>query len=224
LKVGLYDSELPVNDVPPKLGAFLSTLESTPWLRELYGFHPDVIDRLEEAAATIESPEPFQVMDDGRAPMLHIKANYFATQEAWDQLLSRPEVGLPLEIYFRELARRNRALAQGDYMDYRVMADNLLPPTRAILREYAADLTPETRARLAIFFSIGSHNQNTRSMVLDGEVALVVSGFSALFGLPDLLIISGLSEWIDDLDELETLFPDYDGIQRRISRWIRVVV
>lgn len=224
LKVGLYDSQIPVNDVPQKLRALLSTLEDTPWLRELYGFHPDVIRRLEGAAATIEAPDPRPAMDGGRSPMLHMKANYFATWEAWDQLLSRAEVGPPLEIYFRELARRNRALAQGDYLDYREMADNLLPPTRAFLRDYASGLPPESRARLAIFFSIGSHNQNTRSMVLDGEVALVVSGFSGLFGLPDLLVIAGLSEWIDDLDELEALFPDYAGIRRRISRWLRVVV
>ncbi|MEJ2539025.1 MAG: hypothetical protein P8188_03400 [Gemmatimonadota bacterium] len=226
LKVGLYDSELPVNDVPLKLRAFVSALEDTPWLRELYGFHPDVIARLEEAAASIEPPDQGTggIEDDGRSPKLHMKANYFATREAWDELLSRPEVALPLDIYFRELARRNQSLARGEYLDYRIMADHLLPPTREILVDYASGLSPETRSRLAIFFSIGSHNQNNRSMVLDGEVALVVSGFSALFGLPDLLVIAGLSEWIDDLDELEALFPDYGGIQRRISRWIRVVV
>ena len=156
--------------------------------------------------------------------MLHMKANYFATPEAWDALLSRPEVARPLEIYFRELALRKQALARGGYLDYRLMADHLLPPTREILLEYASGLSPEARSRLAVFFSIGSHNQNNRSMALDGEVALVVSGFSALFGLPDLLVIAGLSEWIDDLEELEALFPDYGGIRRRISHWIRVVV
>lgn len=60
--------------------------------------------------------------------------------------------------------------------------------------------------------------------MLDGEVALVVAGYSALFGLPDFLIIVGLSEWIDDLDELEELFPRYEGISRRLSRLLRMVV
>ncbi len=37
-------------------------------------------------------------------------------------------------------------------------------------------------------------------------------------------MIVGLSEWIDDLDELEALFPAYTGIKRRISHWIRISV
>ncbi|MGD8321560.1 MAG: hypothetical protein PVJ02_13940, partial [Gemmatimonadota bacterium] len=93
-----------------------------------------------------------------------------------------------------------------------------------VLRQYAARLTPEERSRIALFFSIGSHNQNNRSMALDGEVSLVVAGWSALFGLPDFLALDGLSEWIDDLDELEALFPSYRGIKRRISRIIRIAV
>ena len=38
------------------------------------------------------------------------------------------------------------------------------------------------------------------------------------------IVLVGLSEWIDDLDELEALFPSYRGIKRRISRMIRIVV
>ncbi|HSH74260.1 MAG TPA: hypothetical protein VLA09_01035, partial [Longimicrobiales bacterium] len=59
---------------------------------------------------------------------------------------------------------------------------------------------------------------------LDGEAALVVAGWSALFGLPDLLVIVGLSEWIDDLDELEALFPAYRGVKRLIGRALRTIV
>jgi hypothetical protein len=35
-------------------------------------------------------------------------------------------------------------------------------------------------------------------------------------------VIAGLSEWIDDLDELEALFPSYGGLKRHISRMIRI--
>jgi len=227
LKVGLYDSHLAVGDVARKLLAFTSQLEETPWMRELYGFHPDVLPQLEREAAALMDASYLSTYVEGESvmpPRLHMKANYFATSEAWDQLLSRPEVWRPLQIYFHELAQRNLALARGEYRDYRIMADTLLPATREILREYAAGLSPEELSRLAIFFAIGSHNQNNRSMALDGEVALVVAGWSALFGLPDFLIIVGLSEWIDDLDELEALFPSYRGLKRRISRLIRIAV
>ncbi len=85
-------------------------------------------------------------------------------------------------------------------------------------------LTDAEQARVALFLTIGSHNQNTRSLVLDGEVAFVVAGWSALFGVPDFIVIAGLCQWIEDVSQLEELFPRYEGLQRRISRWIRIAV
>ena len=226
IKVGLYNSELPVGDVGHKLEAFSRALEETPWLKEFYGFHPDVVAGL--ATMAEELMDPAFEEDHGNAalypPKLHMKANYFATREAWDQLLSLPEVGESFRLYFEELRLRNEALRRGEYRDPNIMNEVLLPRTREILVSYVQELPTEVRDRIAIFFAIGSHNQNNRSMVLDGEVALVVGGFSALFGLPDFLVIVGLSEWIDDLDELEELFPAYTGIKRRISHWIRIAV
>jgi len=227
IKVGLYDSTLPVGDVARKLQAFVSKLETTPWLQAFYGFHPDAVAAIrEEAQALLQDGFERLYAEDGEVspPKLHMKANYFATKEAWDDLMSIPEVGQPFRTYFHELANRNRALSRGEYRNFRIMAEDLLPPTRQLLLRYASTLTAEQRSRIAIFFAIGSHNQNNRSLALDGEVALVVGGWSALFGLPDFLIIVGLSEWIDDLDEMEELFPSYKGLERRISRMIRIGV
>jgi hypothetical protein len=227
LKVGLYNTRIAVGDVPGKLLAFASNLERTPWLRELYGFQPEVLQQIRGLAAELSSDgyrREYAEREEIEPPKLHLKANYFATREAWVQLLARPDVGQPIGTFFRELAEQNRALGQGEYRDFRIMEQALLPPTRELLQDYALGLTPEARARAATFFSIGSHNQNNRSMALDGEVAAVVAGWSALTGLPDFLVIVGLSEWIDDLDELEALFPSYTGIQRQVSHLIRMVV
>jgi len=227
LKVGLYNSQLAVGDVAGKLRAFTANLERTPWLRDLYGFPPEVIADIEDEASSLVEEGLVRTYEAGAEitpPKLHMKANYFATREAWDALLSRPEVAQPIRTFFRELAEQNQALGAGGYRDSDIMAEELLPPTREILLGYEQSLPPDARARIATFFSVGSHNQNNRSMALDGEVALVVAGWSALFGLPDFLVIVGLSEWIDDLEELEALFPSYDGLQRRISRLIRIVV
>jgi len=227
LKVGLYNSRIAVGDVPGKLLAFTANLERTPWLQDLYGFRPEVIDEIEEEAASLMRDGFIREYPEGGAiepPKLHMKANYFATREAWDDLLSRPDLAGPIRTFFRELAEQNRALERGEYRNYRIMEQELLPPTRELLTDYVSHLSPEAESRAASFFSIGSHNQNNRSMALDGEAAFVVSGWSALTGLPDFFVIVGLSEWIDDLDELEALFPRYEGLQRRISRLIRIVV
>ena len=84
--------------------------------------------------------------------------------------------------------------------------------------------THSTKARLAMFLMVGSHNQNTRSLALDGEVAFVTASWKSLSGLIDFITIAGLCDWIDSLEELEELFPGYDGMARRISRFIRMQV
>lgn len=226
IRVGLFDSDVPVADVGRKLEAFVEALRETPWLQELYGFHPDVEEELARTGRELRDPAFAADSLDAvvAAPKLHMKAHYFATREAWDGLLSQREVGEAFRIYFRELALRNQALRRDEYRDFRIMNEELLPRTREILGAYAGELTPEVASRIALFFTIGSHNQNNRSMALDGEVALVVAGWSALYGLPDFLVLVGLTEWIDDLEEFEALFPSYSGLKRYIGHLIRIAV
>ena len=92
------------------------------------------------------------------------------------------------------------------------------------MQPFLATHTPEEEDRLAMFLAVGSHNQNTRSLALDGEVALVTAGWKSLAGLMDFITVVGLCDWIDSVEELEELFPGYDGIARRMSRFIRMQV
>ncbi len=227
LKVGLYASRLSVGDVPAKMQALLDNLDSTPWLRDLYAFHPLAIDRIKgEVRALVQSgfDRPYQVDQKFETPKLHLKAHYFATREAWDGLLARPDIAPVLVAYAREMALQNQALAKGEYRNYRHFTDSVLPLAHPLIDDYMSRLSPTARTRVAQFFTIGSHNQNNRSFALDGEVALVVTGWSAVFGLPDLFVIAGLCHWVEDVEDLERLFPRYEGLQRRISRRIRIGV
>ena len=227
LKVGLFNSTVPTGDIPEKMLAFARTLERTPWLRDLYGFHPDVAAELVAVAHALQGggfERDYTIDQAARLPQLHLKANYFATREAWDGLLARADVAEPFRRYFEEMARQNEALARGDHRPSHLLLETLLPPSHVVIEDYEASLSAQARERIALFFLLGSHNQNNRSMALDGEVTFVVAGWSSLFGFPDFLIIAGLSEWIDDLDRLEEIFPRYLGLKRRISHWIRVAV
>ncbi|HSH76068.1 MAG TPA: hypothetical protein VLA09_10335, partial [Longimicrobiales bacterium] len=227
LKVGLYHSELSVGDVPGKMRALLESLRTTPWLRDLYGFHPLVLEQIEGEVLALERngfERPYVLDQAFETPKLHMKAHYFASREAWDGLYSRSDIAAALLAYFREMALQNQALARGEYRSYRLFTEGVLPAAHAVIEQYVRDLAPDERDRIVQFFTIGSHNQNNRSLALDGEVALVVTGWSAIFGLPDLFVIAGLSRWVEDVDELEQLFPSYGGLKRRISRWIRLAV
>ena len=117
----------------------------------------------------------------------------------------------------------NLALSEGVYRDFRAYSDRLDPISVEVAAPLLA-LTPEEVNRHVGYLAGGSHNQNTRSLAQDGEVAFVAAQWQAINGLMDFIVIAGLSTWIEDLETLEELFPGYDGLARRISRWIRMMV
>ena len=65
--------------------------------------------------------------------------------------------------------------------------------------------------------TVGSHNQNYRSMIMDGEDIVVVSGLSSLVAYLDFARVLGLSTWVTDVPTLEQLIPKPTGI----GRWMR---
>ncbi|MCH7892023.1 MAG: hypothetical protein IH921_11030, partial [Gemmatimonadetes bacterium] len=108
--------------------------------------------------------------------------------------------------------------------DFRLYTDRIQPIAASFVAPFAEALPEAQLNRLVMFLTVGSHNQNTRSLALDGEVSFVTAGWAALSGLMDFITIAGLCDWIDSVEELEELFPGYDGITRRLSRYIRIAV
>ena len=229
MKVGLYNFEADVGNIPAKLEMVLETLHEEQWLRDLYGFSPSTPQALQALADDLVAEgysRQYLIDQEPVPPKLHLKAHLFATPEAWDGLMDGPEMAEGLSVFYRHMAEMNRALAEGDAgaADMEALTNALSPIGRKLVDVHMAELDPGAQKRAAMFLAVGSHNQNHRSFVMDGEVAFVVSSWAALNGLPDFITLAGLSAWVDTLEELEELFPRYEGIQRRISRWIRIVV
>ncbi|UCC25155.1 MAG: hypothetical protein JSU98_15740, partial [Gemmatimonadales bacterium] len=152
LKVGVFDSRISTGDIPAKIRAFGENLQRTPWLRELYGFHPEVLAGLGRQADLLVASgfqRDYTIEQNQSRPKLHLKANYFATREAWDELLARPDVVAAFQTYFEEIARQNQALAEGDYREYSFLLEELLPTTHAILNDYMDGLPDGERERIA---------------------------------------------------------------------------
>jgi len=226
MKVGLYNSDVSVRNIAGKIQALGRNLAETGWLRELYSLHPAVVEGLGVVAQSLIAggfDRDSSVDHELTLAKLHLKGNYFATAEAWG-ILSRPDIAPVMAAYFREIAAQNEALVAGEPRRIELLTEILLPLAHPVIEDYVSGLSEADSARVALFLTIGSHNQNTRSLVLDGEVAFVVAGWSALVGLADFIVIAGLCRWIEDVAELEELFPRYEGLQRRISRWIKIAV
>ncbi|MFV2006306.1 MAG: hypothetical protein ACC667_02625 [Longimicrobiales bacterium] len=227
IKVGLYSTALDVGDIPGKIGALLDNLERTPWLKELYDFDPAVIEGLAEERRELIAQgfaRVYAVDQEVVTAKLHMKAHLYFAREAWDRFLSSPAIEEVVRAHFEELAAINRALSSGETRDYHLYSDRLGPIAIRMVQQFIDELSEEEESRLSMFLEVGSHNQNNRSLALDGEVAFVTAGWKSLAGLMDFITIAGLCDWIDSLEELEELFPGYDGMARRISRFIRIAV
>lgn len=229
LRVGLYAPEMDAGNTPAKMRALATTLDENPWLAELYGFSGRTTEALRGQAAELEAAgfnREYLIAQEVVPAKLHLKAHFYATPEAWNGLLSGPEAEAFLRTYFRGLAEQNLALSEDRLADSDIEAftEEVIPAGMALIQARGAEMKPDEIPRAALFLAVGSHNQNYRSFIMDGEVAFLVAGWSALHGLPDFITLAGLSVWVNDLEDLEVLFPRYEGMKRKLGRWMRIVV
>ena len=226
LRVGIYDPDVAVNDYVGRIRSLEKTWEGNPLLRELYDFHPSVIATLEEGIAELEAAgfrEQYLVEDvEERTPKLHLKAQFFASRQAWEKLISRPEWA----DVFRVMARqRLQDLSAPDSLsDLRADALELEKAGNILLQAYLDDLTPEEREKIVFYIAVGAHNMNYRSFMMDGEVLFLLSYFDALPAMLDFIGMTGLCKWPKTREELNELIPPYKGLKRKIGRFIRTGV
>lgn len=228
LRVGLYEPDIDVGNTPARMRQVVRTLDENPWLSGLFGFHPSVPARLQETAARLEAQGFTRTYLAGPAsatPRLHLKSHFVATREAWDGLLGDATAGDLLVAYFESIAAQNRALAERRTVPLDALTRAVIPPGRALAEGRLNALRRDgSTANAALYYLSGSHNQNYRSSTTDGELVLAVAGWPALHGLPDFVVLAGLSTWIDSVEALEARFPPYTGLRRRISRFLRQLV
>ncbi len=121
--------------------------------------------------------------------------------------------------YFRGRAAH---VADDDaWIDFHQLSRELEPEFEALEDRFFGSMDEETRSRADYVLFAGSHNQDYRSMIMDGEVELLVSGFGAVIGLEDFLLLPGLSKWIETEEELQALLPRPSSLRRRLARIIR---
>jgi hypothetical protein len=223
-KTGLYAPKVGVGDVEGRIRQ--AQTNSAPWLREVYPFNPSMraaVDSVDTWLAEAGYQPNYLVnADSTEAPKLHMKANFFITGEAWDFVMQRPEWGPLLREYFQYLAYQTGPI--GD----RIPATQAPAPLReaalALALGVQADIPPEIGEHSFAYFTMGSTNLNYRSMVLDGEVEITITGWDTLSGLVDFLLIAGLSEWVEDLEHLDALLPPPGGMTRSIANLIKLLL
>jgi phosphatidylserine/phosphatidylglycerophosphate/cardiolipin synthase-like enzyme len=223
LKVGLYASEIPVSDVPGKILAVRTTLTQHAWLRDLFGFPPSVYSGLEELATTLgRLPVPVRSGREFEAeqrPLLHLKANFIASREAWTVMARSEWVAMTREFVPRRISQleaRSAAVASLEEMP-----DARIDIGSDVVQRWYDGLDPATRQRVVFYTMLGSANQNDRSMVSDGEAVIVLSGWPSVTATIDLISLIGQSKWVDDPAELDRYLPRHSDVATRIAHWFK---
>ena len=154
LKVGLFASDLRVTDIPGKVRSVRRTLEAHQWLRDLFDFPPSVYPGLDELAETFSqlsmaAPRAAGTAGDfesGERSMLHLKANYIASREAWT-LMARPEwVELTWEFVQQRIAQVQTRRAA--ITSFEASPDALLDVGGGVAQRWLDALPPEERERV----------------------------------------------------------------------------
>ena len=219
LKTGIYNPGVAVQDVAGRFSGAYRNARRTPFLRRLFPVHPSVDTILAHAGELLPAmPDSTRPVLGARPimPKLHLKANFFASREGWDSLLARPELAGVLQAYVGQLLRTDP-----NEFDVQESAAALAAASDHLISGFRASLTPENRERVIYYLMVGSANQDYRSMLMDGEASVLLSGWSGVVGLIDFSLIVNLSVWIDDLEMLDALLPPASSFQRGVARRLR---
>lgn len=225
VKVGLFNSALPVTNIPAKVLGVRNTLREHAWLHRLFNFPPAVYDGLEALAtqyAAIPTPQPdANDFESKQRPQLHMKANFFASREAWDVMAREDRVAFTREYVPRRMTQvAARGAAVGSFGPN---PDALIDVGSEVVDAWYAALPDSTRARVIFVTLLGSANQNDRSFLSDGEVVLALSNWPPVIPYLDLLSIIGQSTWVETPAELDALLPRRGALLTRVAHWFKTM-
>jgi len=229
LRVGLYTNQVDVGDIRSLVGRMLEKDWRNAPLRDQIHIHPSVVRVLREEYARMQadSAHPVHAMrvDHPHKPHLHLKAQFFANEAALS-LLAREEWAGVLTQYLE--ARRRQACGTASEKD--AIRPELIrgcfargAPAGAGLHSQGSGgaLDAFERGDAIAMSTLGSHNQDRRSMMLDGEVLTAVAGEDCLAAMIDFAFLMETATWPEKVEELDAAFPQTSSLLRRLSRWLR---
>jgi hypothetical protein len=223
LKVGLYAPQQGVGDIADRFRQAAEDPEE--WGRRVFSPNPALSAVIADAPAILDSlgyqVKYLSTEESTARPKIHLKANFFASATGWRALHARPELAEVVREYIAYLARQAGDGGDGhdreDLPNVRDIPERLAASWFRLIENLVHDLTPAEREEVLYYATVGSTNMDYRSMVMDGEVMVVLGGWQSLFGFLDFMLLPGLCEWPDTTEELDALLPPPGGVTRSLA-------
>ena len=228
LRVGIFAAQAHADDWAGKRREVREGLARAPWIRDLIPFDAQTLAVLNaaEAQTAQKAQQAPDIAEDerNRPPQLHQKTQVIARPGAIAALVRRPGWD---QVLARSMeAEATQAATFAEQLGY-VTPDVDTLATRStdtLLRGWEADIPEAERKRVSFYFTLGTHNQDPRGMMLDGEATFVVSGLPAAAGLVDLYYLMARSTWVNSRAELDRLLPEPTSFWRRMAKLARAAL
>lgn len=221
-KTGVYNLDIDVADIIVRIETMQDHLVEKEWLRKVFPFSEStvkMIDSLKNLAEE-EGIKPVFLAEDAvkRKPKLHLKTQFFASGEAISTLIPREGWDRLVRDYY--FGRAEQVTSQ-TYVDAKRLRAKLSKNAGPLLQSWRDTLTSEEREHIMFYWTLGSHNQDYRSKIQDGEVLVLVSGIDTMVSYLDFFVLMSLTTWVESVEEVEKLLPRFGGFWYKIARYMK---
>lgn len=222
-RTGIYTMELDVGDVVGKLRVLNEGIARSELFQTVFPFSQSVIELVSRMPDYLDSLQikPQYIIDEKnpRRPRLHLKSQFFASErtintvaplKGWEQLIKKYIIARAKQTAYGE--------TEVGAVDLR---QELEKESAALFAEWSKSTANEERPKAIIYLTVGSQNQDYRSMIMDGETLCVVARIWAMVAYLDFVSIMAQTTWIDNVDQLNELLPRHGGFWKWLGRFIK---
>ena len=84
-------------------------------------------------------------------------------------------------------------------------------------------VTAERPERSVYYLTIGSHNEDYRGAMLDGETIMVLAHWGAAVGIVGFVLLPSLCEWVDTREQLDRYMPRKGAFAQKLAWATRIL-
>ncbi len=229
LHVGLYEGEVGTRDMEQRVREFSAGVKRNRFIRDVFPFQPRLYDFLEDPdrmlSAVEASPPAVATQDSAVRPKLHLKSQFYASRDFVEQILPLSQWNDVMLATLRARVRDRDEFLAGAPLDSASLANRQGSFAQLVaLAPYLRSRTPAQRDRQVIYLSLGSQNQDDRSLMENGEVLAVISGEAALAGIADYVYLVARATWLETQADLNKAQPPVSKFKHDLARWLRRLI
>ena len=223
-KVGIYNMDLDVGDVIGKVKAINNGIAKEQLFYQIFPFDSTVFMTMAEMPEILEAKnlKPQYLAEDAtpRKPNLHFKIQFFASEHAIQSIVPDSAWAQIVRKYI--IIRAKQTAHDSLYADVKMLRAELEEEAETMMREWGKSVDGPERDKSMIYLTVGSQNEDYRSMIMDGEALFVTGHAWAMIAYLDFVSLMGQTTWIHNVDQLNQLLPRHSEFWQRVGRFLKL--